>query len=466
MTQINPANFIKAINLYPGSGEYVYEVNPVFSGEDAVNIHNDQGKADARLSIEQLKTVMPNLQYVSIMINWFASSLNAGEATILPKVESQDKEEAWQVGEYTRKSAPEMHYSNNGDITFGGTPTDKSVVELVTLLKEQGYKVMISPLLMVDDDSLSKPWRGYIAPMGKKTTKQKDIEHFFKSEHGYNKFVLHYAELLKGSIDSVVIGSELKGLTSAKINEYLYPAIGELKTLAALVRGVIGPDVKITYSANWGDEYHNSYLDPLWCDANIDWVGISAYFPLTDNLPQNEITYDKVKAGWTSGEGVDFYRQDGEKKAYTSQEWAWGNVEYWWSSFHHKGSTCWTPKMKPVILTEYGFPSIDGATNQPNFYYEPTGYDDHIKINNLAQSTAIAASEVYFAEANKHDSNFLPWNFLYVWDARPHPYFPNNCQYWSDCKKHSYGHAVNGKLVEVEVPQSDIDMLGVNQYCL
>lgn len=467
MTLVNPAHLVKAINLYPGSGEYVYEITPIISNNIAVNIHNDQIKPDALLSIEHLKQTMPNLKYISVMINWFSTSLNAGETRIIPKVERNDKEIDWHVGEYTRKNAEEMHYSYNGELTFGGTPTDRSVVELCSFLKNEGYKVMLSPIIMVDDKSLTKPWRGYITPMGKKSARQKDIELFFKREEGYNKFILHYANLeysnikLKDVIDSFCIGSELKGLTSIKVNEYLYPAIHQLKELSSLIRNIMGPDIKLTYSANWGDEYHNSNLDPLWCDSNIDWVGVSAYFPLTDNLSQDKITYNIIKNGWSSGEGIDYYKDGNDLIPYTDQAWAWKNVEYWWDSFHLKGSTCWTPKMKPIIFTEYGFSSIDSTTNNPSLYYE-TNSKDIPKVNNHAQALAIAASEMFFAESNARNEDFLVHNFLYVWDARPYPYFPNDCHIWSDCQKHQYGHALNGKIdsVLVDVPKEDLILSG------
>lgn len=43
---------------------------------------------------------MPNLKYVSVMMNWFSTSLNSGEARIVLKVESNDKAIDWQMGEY------------------------------------------------------------------------------------------------------------------------------------------------------------------------------------------------------------------------------------------------------------------------------------------------------------------------------------------------------------------------------
>ncbi len=467
MPLVNPAHLVQAINLYPGSGEYVYEISQIVSDGDILNIHNDQRKTDALLSLEHLKQTIPNLKYISVMINWFATSLNAGEARVIPKVESNDKASIWQVANYTRKTAEEVHHFDNGEMTFGGTPTDRSIVELCSFLKNNGYKIMLSPILMVDDESLTKPWRGHITTMGKNSARQKDIEHFFKNQEGYNKFILHYANLeynnikLKDIIDSFIIGSELRSLTSIKVNEYLYPAIQQLKELASLVKLSVGKNVKLTYSANWGDEYHNFNLDQLWCDPNIDWVGISAYFPLTDNLSQDQITYNIIKNGWSSGEGIDYYKNEEGPQPYNDQAWAWKNVEYWWNSFHSTGQTCWTPKMKPIIFTEYGFSSVDGTTNNPSLYYEPE-FGTTPNANNNAQSLAITASEIFFMESNAKNENLLPWRFLYVWDVRPYPYFPNNCHFWSDCNSYKYSHAVNGKIGStlIDIPNSDLNMIG------
>lgn len=456
MSTLNPAHLVKSIHLYPGSGEYVYEINPVISGGIAINIRNDQNKPNVIVSLEQLKETMPNLEYVSIMVDWFSTSLNAGQARIVPKVESNDSDLEWKVGKYTRKTAEEMRFNNNGEITYGGTPTDRSIVELCKFLKEQGYNVMVFPLIMVDDESLSKPWRGFIDVKGKKSSWENSIDHFFKNEEGYNNFILHYANLeynnikLKDIIDSFVIGSELKTLSSIKVNEYSYPTIRNLKELAGLVKEVVGNQVKLTYSANWA-EYHSPHMDHLWCDHNIDWVGISAYFPLTDNLPQEQITFDIIKRGWSSGEGVNFYKDGEEKITFDDQDWAWKNVKHWWNSFH-PGNTCWTPKQKPIIFTEYGFSSIDGTSNHPYFYYDANSNNLARPLpNNEAQSLAIAASEAFFSENNAQDSNFLPWSFLYAWDARPYPMFPNDCNYWSDCNQYPFSHSVNGKIDTITI---------------
>ena len=65
--------------------------------------------------------------------------------------------------------------------------------------------------------------------------------------------------------------------------------------------------------ADWSEYHHTAggwyNLDPLWASPNIDFIGIDAYFPLTDG-PQADYKVDHVIAGWTSGEGYDFIYTD------------------------------------------------------------------------------------------------------------------------------------------------------------
>ena len=106
---------------------------------------------------------------------------------------------------------------------------------------------------------------------------------------GYNNFVKHYANLLKDDIDAIIIGSEMKGLTGIyDKSRDDYPAVDEFCNLADEIRNIVGNDVKITYAADWSEYHHDQLgdynLDKLWANKNIDFIGIDAYFPLSDSL--------------------------------------------------------------------------------------------------------------------------------------------------------------------------------------
>lgn len=85
-----------------------------------------------------------------------------------------------------------------------------------------------------------------------------------------------------------------------------YPAVGQLVTLAATVKTIMGGGTQITYAADWS-EYHSIggwfNLDPLWASANIDFVGIDSYFPLTEDLPQIQIDEQAITDGWECAAG-------------------------------------------------------------------------------------------------------------------------------------------------------------------
>ncbi len=71
---------------------------------------------------------------------------------------------------------------------------------------------MFYPMLLID--SYEKPWRGRMY-----VNDAKDIENFFDGENGYNKFILHYAKLVKGKVKAFLIGSEMVELTKFKTSD-------------------------------------------------------------------------------------------------------------------------------------------------------------------------------------------------------------------------------------------------------
>ncbi|MFY9589535.1 hypothetical protein [Rickettsia endosymbiont of Halotydeus destructor] len=102
-TQIKPSveDKIKEIVLIPGAGEFVYS-NTVhykqyrtkvgrktvdFWGKNYLNIHNYSGKANMLLAMEQMAKTLPNLEWVAVVVCWFATASNAGNCRIVPKVE-------------------------------------------------------------------------------------------------------------------------------------------------------------------------------------------------------------------------------------------------------------------------------------------------------------------------------------------------------------------------------------------
>src|SRR5262249_3159704 len=74
-------------------------------------------------------------------------------------------------------------------------------------------------------------------------------------EWSYRRFVLHYAKLvaLAGGVDVFLLGSELRGLTTARDGAASYPAVSALRDLAADARGMLGSGTTLTYAADWSE---------------------------------------------------------------------------------------------------------------------------------------------------------------------------------------------------------------------
>jgi hypothetical protein len=485
-------DLVKDIILIPGSGEYVYSIvpsqkysvtldalgNPVQTDVATnVNVHNFDGVPNVKLALDQLQSTFPNLEWVAVVVNWFITSKNMGSSTVIPKIENADNRvtpNEWVVGGFTRTNAQEVQRFPDGSVTYGGTPTDRSIIELLSELKARGLKVLFYPMPLVDTtDEMAgeddKPWRGRLIP-----TSTTECNNFFTKTNGYNAFIRHYAQLsvggtaLKNNIDAFVIGSELVGITSYNPSGTSFPGVSNLVTLAGLVKGDM-PLIPLTYAADW-TEYHsvNGYyhLDALWTSSNIDFVGIDNYMPLTPDLDQRDIDAATIAQYWEAGEGWNYYYADAVNRTgktdYTPNDgtspYAWKNIARWWNSVHyHNGNvgtpSGWTAKMKPVWFTEYGFPSVDGATNQPNVFVDPTSIESFYprgskrRIDFLAQRQAINATLEFWQAKNAltGNANLVPRMFLWTWDARPYPYFPDLLQVWADGKNWKTGHWVNGK---------------------
>src|SRR5690606_25980653 len=108
-------DMITGITLIPGGGEFVYDTqiqykipgvnvggNWVQQGNrEPLNMHNASGKANALLALDQLEATCPNLEWVSVVVSWFGTSMDAGTCTVLPGVEYQNgaitRPATWQV---------------------------------------------------------------------------------------------------------------------------------------------------------------------------------------------------------------------------------------------------------------------------------------------------------------------------------------------------------------------------------
>ncbi len=373
---------IKAVAMIPGSGEYALATTPVHFNHGpgvnvSANVHSLLGETDFSSSLKQLNEELPNCGSVSLGVSWFGNDLRCGTCQVRPKVEqtaSEGVEMSWIVSGTTRSAAAVVP-AIAGRAVYGGTPSDRSVIEAIQALHAAGKEVMFYPFILMDQlagnvladpwsDAVGQPplpWRGRItlsnAPgqagspdqtatagdevaafLGTASAAQfvagaNAVSYVGTPEWSYRRFILHYAHLcaLAGGVDAFCIGSELRGLTEIRSSATVFPMVQALKGLAAEVRSILGTGVEISYAADWseyfglqrdGDVLFN--LDPLWADPNIDFIGIDNYMPLSDWRDGAEhedaawssiYDLDYLMANIAGGEGYEWYYASPEAEA-------------------------------------------------------------------------------------------------------------------------------------------------------
>lgn len=315
------------------------------------------------------------------------------------------------------------------------------------------------------------------------------------SEQSYRRFILHYAQLAKavGGVSGFIIGSEMRGLTQVRDETGAFPFVSALTAIATDVKALL-PQAKLTYAADWseysgyrpgdgsGDVYFN--LDPLWASSAIDAVGIDNYMPLSDwrdsdlaeaNLDGMRTADDRdgLMAGITSGEGFDWYYADDEARAsrtrtpisdgLSGKRWVYRDkdIEGWWVNRHYErvggvekpDGTAWQARMKPVWFTELGCAAIDKAGNQPNVFADPKSAESAVPYfssrmrSDVMQRRFLEAHQRWWRGAEAPEGMVDPGQiFLWSWDARPYPAFPQDSGIWSDGSSWRTGHWLNGRL--------------------
>ncbi len=373
---------VRAVALIPGTGEYALATTAVHYNEGlgknrSANVNSASGKTDFTSSLDQLRDELPNCGSVSLVVSWFGDDLRCGVCKVQPKVEQSTYDGVgmpWNVSGVSRALAVQVPRIDDKSV-YGGSPTDRSVIEAIQAIRSGGQEVMFYPFILMDQlaynglpdpasdafDQPVLPWRGRItlakAPGQAGSTDRSaaaaaEVTAFFGSaqpahfsivsgavhysgpvEWKYRRFVLHYAKLcaLAGGVDAFCIGSEMRGMTQIRGAADSFPAVQALRQLAADVRGILGPSTKISYASDWteyfgyqtgGDVYF--HLDPLWADPNIDFIGIDNYMPASDwrdgedHADASEGAIHRLsylKANIAGGEGFDWYYDSPEGAA-------------------------------------------------------------------------------------------------------------------------------------------------------
>ena len=143
---------IRAVSLIPGATEYGLSPSLVTrkhrEGEtEAVNRHTLLEGSDLSASLDELQMLCPNLQHVALVVSWFGDDLRAGHCRIRPAVTTTNGSgfsRDWRVSGLSRGAA--MVVSTHGDgAAYGGTPSDRSVMDAIAEIKARGLKVTLIP---------------------------------------------------------------------------------------------------------------------------------------------------------------------------------------------------------------------------------------------------------------------------------------------------------------------------------
>ncbi len=201
------------------------------------------------------------------------------------------------------------------------TPSDEAVMEAIRDLRSRGIKVMLKPHV----DVLDGAWRGTIRPP--------DPGAWFAS---YSAFLTKYAALAQAAdVEMLCVGTELATMSGARYASQWSTVIGNVR---AAYRGLL------TYAANAvsaGDEFTSVSFWP-----QLDLAGLDAYTPLTDKYDPSR---EELVQGWSRN-------RNGENMVAAFRNW---------QASHGK----------PVLFTELGYRSADGAARAPWDWEMAAPYD-------------------------------------------------------------------------------------------
>ncbi|MFC0634895.1 baseplate multidomain protein megatron [Brevundimonas balnearis] len=495
---------LEGVCLIPGAGEFVLATEPVvrrsgLTRVESENVHAPDGRPDLIVSLDQLEAQCPNLKRVSLVVGWFGTSLAAGDCVIRPGVERREKATeplVWSAAGETRETA-HLISGVEGRPAYGGTPSDETVRQAIRELKRRGWEVTLYPFIFMDCEGY--PWRGRIAATSAATA-EAEIAAFIDGPEGLRRMALHYAEMAaEEGADGVLIGSELRGVTTSRATDGSYPAVARLRSLATEAKAVVGAGVKVSYAADWSEYFGHQpgdgsgdrmfHLDPLWADPAIDYVGIDWYPPMGD-WRDGEAHLDALagargpedaaylRTQMDGGEGFDWYYADEAARLAQDrtaivdlahgEDWVFRpkDLRGWWSAAHHDrpggvratAPTAWVPGMKPIRLTEFGCAALDRGGNAPNLFQDAKstesalppfsrgGRDDRMQRRLLEAVLSWIADPESNPVSPVYGEPMIQAADAWCWDARPFPAFPALGERWADAGAWATGHWLNGRL--------------------
>ncbi len=227
---------------------------------------------------------------------------------------------------------------------------DSSFINSIKQLHDKGIRVNLKPHLW-----MSEGWRSNV-------NFKTDAEwaNWFES---YRKNMIHYAKIAAlTKVELLCVGTELK--TSLKQQPYAWLSL--IKEIKTIYKG------KLTYAANWDDVFEQT---EFW--ASMDYIGIQAYFPLTEEKNPELST---IKKGW-------------ERHIIELEKLS--------KKFN-----------KPILFTEVGYRSDESAT------IKPWEWDSSFSrlTNKKSDKTQQMAYEALFQSLWHKD--WFKGTYIWQWDTR------------------------------------------------
>ncbi|MEX0869985.1 MAG: hypothetical protein WDZ39_00975 [Candidatus Spechtbacterales bacterium] len=253
------------------------------------------------------------------------------------------------------------------DVQRGGdTPTDESLISAINYIHSLGMSVTLKPHM----ETFTREWRAYISP--------DDRDAWFAA---YGDMLNHYAELgEQHGVEQMIIGSEL--ISMAADNEHPTNTQNWINLIQNVRNRFSG---NITYSANWGPSGFVDEKNDIAFWSELDSIGIAAYFTL--GWDWNNYEVETLKARW--------------------DEWNNSHIKPLQQQYN-----------KPVLFTELGYRSLDGAHTDPWDSGRAGGY------NGAVQANAYDALFSYWDE-----QNFMVGVHLWNWRTDPNAGGEGNTRY-------------------------------------
>ncbi len=203
------------------------------------------------------------------------------------------------------------------------TPSAEEFETLIRRAREHGLRVIVMPIVLLTHPRGSE-WRGVIKPP--------DWDEWWEQ---YREFVVYIANIARdGGAEVMIVGSEL--VSTEKYTDQWVRTIEKVRAHF--------PGGKLGYSANWDHYKPVNFWDKL------DFIGMTTYYKLAD---KKNPTVDEIVAYWRP---------------------------------IHREVTAWQRRVgKPLLLTEVGWCSQEGAAMAPWNYYQnmkatPAGHEEQRRL--------------------------------------------------------------------------------------